>query len=262
MININELEQQWRAYKKRQMRPYLYGGVVFLFIALIIFFVWPDSKPQVVKKHLAAQTDKKVPKPKPVMTTTLTKQIPVIKNSSSVTTQRDLSVKKPSVQELKPSFDFIRHIDTRATHNVSTHKKTVKRVHQKSAQSKVKQKKVIQIPKETKAQGAFFISTENKEDKILKMINRFNQSKNPLLGIAIAQSFYDKKNYKKAYYYALETNGIDQNNEESWLIASKSLYFLKKRKDAIILLKTYLTRKNSSKGTKLLISMQSGKLVR
>ena len=262
MININELEAQWKAYKKRQKRPFIYAILVLLTLSITIIVLWPHKELPTHKKNIIHKpiTTKK----EPSNVAKHTKKTQTVPQEKSVVPIQAKPIEK--VQELKPSFGFIRDINTqRNTHSFHKASKNYqnKKAHANKKVSKIQKRDQKSNPITNEKQShSLQISHDSQQDKIRVLINRFNQSKNPKLGIAIAQAYYDKKNYKKAYYYALETNGIDQNNEESWLIASKSLYFLHKRNDAMVLLKTYLMRSYSSKGTKLLNSMQTGKLIR
>lgn len=61
------------------------------------------------------------------------------------------------------------------------------------------------------------------------MIKRFNTNHNPALSLFVAKQYYQIGDYEQAYNYALITNDINNNIEESWIIFAKSLVQLGKK---------------------------------
>jgi len=102
--------------------------------------------------------------------------------------------------------------------------------------------------------------------KIIKIANssayrdvekRFKRSHNINDSIFLANIYYQKKNYKKAIYWAEQTNKLDNNIEESWLIFAKSKYKLGHKNEAIHVLRAYIRRSNSYEAKKLLKKLTS-----
>ncbi len=75
----------------------------------------------------------------------------------------------------------------------------------------------------------------------------------------LANSYYNKGNYKKAEYWALQTNKLDENIEESVLIFVKSKIKLGRNNEGISILKSYIERSDSEEAKKLLYQIKNGK---
>jgi len=89
---------------------------------------------------------------------------------------------------------------------------------------------------------------------------RFLQSHDIDDSLFLARSYYRKGNYNKAEHWALQTNKLDGNNEESLLIFVKSKIKLGRKNEAIAILTTYAKRSNSQEAKKLLYRIQNDKL--
>jgi len=88
---------------------------------------------------------------------------------------------------------------------------------------------------------------------------RFSSTQNKDDALFLARYYYDKKQYKKALRWSLETNKLDSNIEESWLLFGKAKAKLGQRMDAIRVLQSYVDRTGSSKAKKLLGNIRRGK---
>ena len=81
---------------------------------------------------------------------------------------------------------------------------------------------------------------------------RFYQSHDIDDALFLAKGYYKRKAYHKAAYWALETNKINSDIEESWLIFARSKIKLGKKEEAIHILKSYIKASNSPKARALL----------
>lgn len=255
MINIHELERQWKAYKRKKRLPYVYASVIAFAITLtyVIWSATPKTESLMHKQVIE----------------TVTNEIPMIEvvqdelntTKTLIEPQPKEKLQPPLAQELKPSFEFLKQIkpvksmppvtspEPKPSQSFATIPVSPKPIAQNST---------TQSPSTT--HDAPVLSTSQTKEKIQNLVERFAQSKNPHLGIVIAQQYLDLKVYDKAYHYALEVNAIDQNNEPSWLIAAKALYYTDKKDPAQQLLSTYLNRKNSAEASKLLHQIRTGTL--
>jgi len=102
------------------------------------------------------------------------------------------------------------------------------------------------------------IQRENDMKDIQDVIARFKKNKNPALSLFVAKRYYRIGNYQQAYNYALITNELDNNIEDSWLIFAKSLYKLGQTKMAVKTLKTYQSDSGSVKAKITLDQMTEG----
>jgi tetratricopeptide (TPR) repeat protein len=89
---------------------------------------------------------------------------------------------------------------------------------------------------------------------------RFRQSHETDDSLFLAKAYYRKGNYKKAEYWALQTNKVNGNIEETWLIFIKSKVKLGHKNEAIRILTEYVKRSNSPQARILLEKMTKGAL--
>ncbi len=101
----------------------------------------------------------------------------------------------------------------------------------------------------------------NKEifDTLSIVEKRYKQSPNYEDAIYLAEGYYEQRSYEKAQKWALESNNLNSNSEESWLLFAKSKAKLGDYDAAGKILEAYLKENSSSKVEKLLHSIESGK---
>ena len=85
---------------------------------------------------------------------------------------------------------------------------------------------------------------------------RFTVSPNVDDSMFLSKIYYDKKSYSKAAYWSLQTNKLDGNIEESWLIFADSKAKIGQKNEAIRVLSEYVNKSNSIKAKKLLIKLK------
>ena len=128
-------------------------------------------------------------------------------------------------------------------------------------QVKVKEKKREKKTQQKENLHRVKITIKRRESKndIKRVISRFKQNNNPALSLFAAKKYYELGNYKQAYNYALVTNKINNDIEESWLIFAKALVKLGKKDQAIRTLQKYSNYSHSSNAQILLDEIQRGK---
>jgi len=89
---------------------------------------------------------------------------------------------------------------------------------------------------------------------------RFLESHDIDDSLFLAKSYYKKGNYKKAEYWALQTNKLDENIEESLLIFVKSKMKQGSKNEAIAILTDYVKKSNSQEAKNLLYRIKNDKL--
>ena len=186
---------------------------------------------------------------------------------------------------LSPSLNFINNIKSQVAkkENSVVHKEIKKpapQMHKKEETSVFKVEEVKQtavkpqknqeeiVPLKIEEVVATTPKIENKssikierksDDDIRDVLNRFNINHNPALSLFVAKKYYQMDEYEQAYNYALITNGINNNIEESWIIFSKSLVKMNKKDEAVEMLKKYIAHSHSSQAKQLLEEIQTGK---
>lgn len=248
MINTNRLEKKWFLYKVKIALPYAITATSLTLISLILYiFLSTDTQ----KSPITTKTILKEEKP----IDTIPKEM---KNRVSTDTQ------KTEYTLLKPSLSFLNQIKLNQIKKESTPQKiTTEAKTQNSVQVIPKQKidntpKVVQEQKQQSNQN-ITITKQDSYSEIKEVIKRFNKNKNPALSLFIAKKYYELGKYTKSYNYALATNELDNDIEDSWLIFAKSLVKLNEKKMAIKMLKKYITHSASYRATTLLNEINTGK---
>ena len=88
---------------------------------------------------------------------------------------------------------------------------------------------------------------------------RFLKSKDIDDAFFLAKSYFNKGDYEKAGYWALETNKLDASHEESLLIFAESKVKLGERSEGISILKRYIRKTNSNAARDLLAKIESNR---
>ncbi len=92
---------------------------------------------------------------------------------------------------------------------------------------------------------------------ITDVILRFYESKDPNDSLFLATSYYEQNDYAKAFYWAIETNRITEDMEDSWIIMAKSKARMGDRNEALRILKAYVAKKDSKEASNLLERMEA-----
>lgn len=270
MLNVSELEQK---YKKRVYKKYIVWIIVFALICIIATSIiyWKQH----AKGYLNIKVLKKT-KIKPTIpikinkVKTINKQ-PINKQTTQTKIiQENIQAKPQNNQVLQPSMQFIHNIHSDVAKNryktiIPTRKQTI----QKIATKKLHPKSKISVAKHmapTKVvispmikQNVVTITSTPVYSNLKDIIKRFRRTNSPVLGLFLARTYYHLKKYNLAYNYALLTNQLDNNNEQSWMIFAKSLVKLGQKKMAIQTLKSYIKMSHSNNAAVLLEDIQSGR---
>lgn len=287
MLNIHELERRWFRYKIRSSLPLVIAGAVTaVALGLIIIFQpslsslkippapvealkpaaeAPSAKPETSSAD-AAEAKEQLPPPAVAVQT---EEQPAPKSSSPAASDA-----KPAVM-LAPSMQFLNNIEEditlvyeeeSAAKGSSTPPPAAPAPSAKPAAPAVKSAPAVKTaapvaapaaPTEEKA-SITIIAREDADD-LKDVINRFKKNKNPALSLFVARRYYDLQQYQKAYNYALITNEINNDIEDSWLIFAKSLVKLGQKEKAISTLKSHLKQSDSPKARMLLEDIIQGR---
>ncbi|WP_353662486.1 hypothetical protein [Hydrogenimonas sp. SS33] len=109
-----------------------------------------------------------------------------------------------------------------------------------------------------KGDGEITISTKKTNHTLEYLVKRFNQNRDPKLAAYIAQSFFNKKNYREAIRWSIIANSLEPSNENSWLLYAKAKVKLGQRGEAVRALKIYLNQYPSRKVKAYLETLESG----
>jgi len=123
----------------------------------------------------------------------------------------------------------------------------------------IKQMKAIKTKEKRAPSTTVSIIKQDTNKDIQNILQRFQKEKNPTLSLFLARKYYALGNYKDASKYALITNQLNNEIEESWLIFSKTLVKMHHKNKAMHILKRYIQTTHSTDAAILLHKIQSGK---
>jgi len=266
MHNIHELEQRWFKYKLRSYMPH-FITLVFSAVLAITLILIVDTK-QSHSPALTAQEDKNIVEN--VQKKVETKQMQVPMQEVAVNNQPTQNIVQDTPQNkltLAPSLDFMKKI---GTNSINTYEHKNNKISSNNTQKKQYKSKQVEKKEVAKSKPVYKhqarpktqkinISTRQTQNDIKNVIKRFKKNNNPALSLFIAKKYYKLGNYEKAYNYALITNSINNEIEQSWIIFAKSLVKLKKKDLAIRTLTKYVKHSHSGNAKVLLDDIKAGK---
>jgi len=246
MLNIPDLEKRWLRYKLKSYLPSVFVALSLIVGVIIYTFVTltptkttqPLAQIELVQQKVShKQIEKK------------TAVVP------------SLNKKEVNITTLSPSMQFINQLKTASYQTQSKPiVKTKKVIHKKLAPKVLKKaKKIEQIDKIDKFPITTITITKQDTDKdIQNILKRFQEDKNPALSLFLAKKYYELGKYEEASKYALITNQLNKEIDDSWLIFSKALVKMHHKDKAINILQKYIQSSHSTNAAMLLHDIQSG----
>ncbi len=269
MLNIHELERRWIKYKIQKYTPIIVS-LFSISVLSILYIIWPskDQIPSLIDKNNSSI---------PILIEN-NNTIAVIKDTTRI--EKKVILTPPIVEKvlmpkeklvLKPSFNFMYEIEEDLINEptIENENNSLPLIKEKDTSSNIIPD-IEEIPSESIVprekdpspvlikDETFNIKRESGTRELQNIINRFKKSKKPALSLFIARKYYSMKEYEKSYNYALMTNQLNRDIEESWLIFSKSLVKLNQVEMAKSTLKNYIKQSNSIKATSLLNEINTG----
>jgi len=236
MYDIRPLEEEWKKYQRKKRQPW-YMLAVVLVLVLAVSVIGLNFKGQFLSIFVSkSKTEKR-----------LTEKVVKEKNQSTIPKHEIETVKAPVkvVIEQNDSMEIVEELPIKE--NRIEIKKPVVRV---EAQPEAKHRKKMHLNIiETSSVSAYKDVAE-----------RFRQSHETDDSLFLAKAYYKKGNYKKAEYWALQTNKVNENIEESWMIFARSKIKQGKRNEAVRVLSAYVKRSNSLQAKHLLEKIKQGSL--
>jgi len=251
MYDIKPLEEEWRQYGKNKRKPYYIFLLVILLlgsIASMIFFKGKYTSffsiPSVTKDGTLSHTMKKerpllIDEPLHSVQEHEKEVIKIIKPPRVVERSEYVENDIPAL----PVVENIPVLD-KVPNRIVTKQKQYKPNIKQGVIKKPRKKMHLNIVKSSN------VSAYKDVEK------RFMQSHDTDDSLFLAKSYFRKGNYKKSEYWAFQTNKINSNIEESWLIFIKSKVKLGHKNEAMRILTNYAKKSNSSAAWNLLLKLK------
>lgn len=243
MYDIGHLESEWKKYRRKKLRAwYIFFFILLLLIVAVLFFLNAPKIDFTTEKGYF-QSSKE---PSDVQENPIGRLVPEENNMKSAvlvdSALERLELEKTAIEAVNKPVDDSPDIlvdiplleDSKESMDTGIPKRR-KKVH-------------LEIIESTSA-------TAYKDVE-----NRFHQSHNIDDALFLAKSYYKNGNYKKAEYWALQANRLDETMEESLLIFVKSKVKLGNKNEAISILTSYVKKSDSQEAKKLLFQIENDKL--
>jgi len=230
MYDIKLLEDEWERYRKKKKRPwYILLFVIFMGAFISIVFL----------------NYKEIPFLHSYLNSIGNTMKSAIVSSVSVNEPKADAMSKPgSIVPQKSSLVIIEDVPV-LEDDASIEKSKIKI----DTEAKTPRKKIYLNIIETSSVSAY-----------KDVERRFFQTPDTDDALFLAKSYYDKGNYTKAEYWALQTNKVDDNIEESWLIFAKAKAKQGQINEAIRILTSYVRRSNSVQAKSVLYKIKKDAL--
>ena len=293
MLNVHELERAWLKYKIRYYMPIGFAVLALIILSIGSVIFWPkekasDSAPAVAlqtktseidtadQQTLSAsktesatqsvQTPPEVPaQPSPVVAQKPSQpamENDTVANAMTTTMQPSMGFMQNLESDVMPYYEEQPTIKSKAPTN-TVQEVMIEDVKAETPEVAVAAKPVKPIPLTSQPismekESSKVTITQQEADDLNDIVKRFKTNKNPALSLFLARRYYDLGSYENAYDYALKTNEIDSDIEESWLIFAKSLVKLGKKEQALKTLQSYINHSRSLSAKNLYNEIQKG----
>lgn len=232
MYDVEDLEQKWRVYKSKKRTPWY----IFIILELVVAIYYVNR----------------------------------IEVDNVVTTyMEDNNMSSLFTFDREKELVNLNEINSSAEDNKTDIKKVVDDPELKQEVEEEHKRKYLKIEVTDKYQNDQDDTVRlNDEDvidfqtmKTLKSVKMdFVKSKNYEDSLFLAETYYDNAEYREAEKWALVTNNLNNEIEESWLIFVKSKVKMGETEEAMEVLNVYIKKTNSEAAKSLLLDIKQNKL--
>ena len=233
MYDIRQLEARWDRYNKRRRRPLYVKSFALVALVVLAGLAYRNQK----KIFFFMHGGEKSP------TTHLV-------NNSFIDTPIETLIRKE-----KPIENFVAPEEASDPNNpMESGDIFVDEVAPKPHRSK-KHRVTQNKPKKKKIH--LEITEMSGRKAYVDVKNRFALAPDPDDSLFLARNYYKEKEYRKAAYWALQTNKLNGGIEESWLIFAKAKARLGQKNEAIRVLSAYASKSGSGVAHALLRKLKN-----
>jgi tetratricopeptide (TPR) repeat protein len=238
MYDIKPLEEEWDKYRKKKMKPWyiLIFSFLFIFLFILLFFNYKDL---ILSRLSILDNNTSISVAKPIKTVLLL-------DNALMTLEVNNKIIKKKINKSKSivKTDISSAVDDPMKYHYPNAKKVAIDVSEP-----IKKPAVIERPKKKMHLNIIQTSSRSAYRDVEK---RFSDTKDVEDSLFLARTYYNKGNNKKAIFWALQTNKINNNIEESWIIFAKAKARSGHKDEAIRILSSYVKRSNSFEAKALL----------
>ena len=240
MYDIKPLESEWKKYRKKKLKPWITASVGLIVLSILGIILLPHAKIDFSKFDTSFM----------MASNSVSSEDKKIENTNRKTKSNVLV--NDALNKLEIEKNVMDQVNTAA--NDSTNAFVDIPI------LDGKQENSVRYGQKGRAKVHLDIVETTSVTAYKDVEKRFSKSHEIDDSLFLARSYYKKGNYKKSEHWALETNKIDSNIEESILIFVKSKTKLGRKNEAISILKSYLKKSNSQEARNLLYRIENNKI--
>jgi tetratricopeptide (TPR) repeat protein len=244
MYDIKPLEEEWKRYQRKKRRPWYILTAIAVLLIITLLAVLEYGKTDLLALFSKNSIEK---------TASLPSSLPTEKSLTEEKNQSNVPVSVPQANNTSVAVVANQNGSIEIVEELPIEEKSLQ-----PQQPVVKEEPAVE-EKPRKKMHLNIIETSS-VSAYRDVAERFRQSHEIDDSLFLAKAYYRKGNYKKAEYWALQTNKINENIEESWLIFAKSKVKQGKRNEAIRVLTAYAKRSKSQQAKHLLEKIKQGRL--
>jgi tetratricopeptide (TPR) repeat protein len=242
MYDIKPLEEEWEEYNKKKKRPlYIIIGVLSSVIAIGAYLTYSKSS------MISFDSNKSLASSSVTPADAL-----IDKSITKLEVKKDFVEQSTVAKEAKPVVVVANNNNPMNDSDVFIDVDSAVKKHGKIiTTTKVLHKKEVEVPR-SKKKINFNMIDANDPRAYREIASRFEMAPDSDDSLFLARMYFKDKNYSQAAKWALKTNKLDGDIEESWLIFAKSKSNIGQKNEAIRVLSEYAKRSNSMEAYKLL----------
>lgn len=244
-MTANTFEELERRCKRLRYRKFFKLFISLLLLLAVAFFVYyylvnfKDRKILHTKEKVSVKQEKKLEKniTKEIVKP-LEKKVEIKKEEPPL--KKKIEKSKKSVLVLQPKIEInASMIESEKIAQEQKSKKSVKSI-KKPAKITPPKEEVIKKVEPAKKKIDFKIKLTNSDEETI-LIKNYKVNKSYDAAIKLSRYYFSKKRYKKAIYWAKIASKFDATKASPWLIYAKSKYSLGKKREAMEVLRTFLS---------------------
>lgn len=261
MYELNDMEQQWRRYKRRKLKPYaIIAGICIGVGTLSAFTTYAFMSRAISKQTSDMNISLNTSAPRPVQPIIQPIEPPLLNQSaqgatSAVPNQKEIVIVSPEQNDDARMREIIaKRSDAEQQASLPAQVYLPKQSANQLVQTPIKQTIQAKTPP-----PKIYIETKNANQSEL-LAARYKEHPDTQTAIELYRIFYRAGNYKEALTWAMNANQLDSNNELSWLAFAKASYKLGRKQDAQTALENFIRVSGSQNAKTLLAQIKNNTL--
>jgi len=245
MYDMKQLEDEWKLYRKKKLRPWYIGAAILVVLMFSIVFFQKNLKINfsAMKTHFETSKEIQTSGNRKSSEDAVASDTLKVKENLLIDDALDSLEVKENVIEMDGKV-------VKESNNLLVDIPILDDTNEASVEegSEARKRIDLEIIDSTNVSGYQDVE------------KRFFESHDIDDALFLARSYYKNGNYEKSQYWALETNKLDEDQEESLLIFVKSKVKLGHKNEALSILTSYVKQTDSKEGKKLLYRIENDKL--